>query len=134
MGDVALHLRGGTVVPMQHTPAGVTGDVRLSPVTLVVALPSGPAAGNTSLPPYALEETCEAAHQSHSEKLVSCGYLFMDSGEDIAMTADNSAQVNTADAAMRELKEPNMGAESPVIWHSTPDSVQKIRHALFTSC
>lgn len=76
----------------------VTGDVRMSPVTLIVALPTAATEQDTSLPPYALEETCEAARQSHSDKLVSCGYLFMDSGEDIAVTTDNSAQVSTADA------------------------------------
>jgi hypothetical protein len=95
MGDVALHLRGGTIVPMQQQhPAMVTRDVRLSPVTLVVALPSAREGIDTSLLPYAMEETCEAAHQSHSDKLVSCGYMFMDSGDDVTVTADNAVQVN----------------------------------------
>jgi hypothetical protein len=94
MGDVALHLRGGTIVPMQQQPAMVTRDVRLSPVTLVVALPSAASARDTSLHPYALEETCGAARQTHSDKLVSCGYMFMDSGDDITVTAQNSVQVS----------------------------------------
>ena len=38
MGHVGVHMRGGTILPMQQ-PALVTADVRASPLTLVVALP-----------------------------------------------------------------------------------------------
>ena len=38
LGHVAVHVRGGCVVPMQRA-APVTEDVRRSPLTLLVALP-----------------------------------------------------------------------------------------------
>jgi hypothetical protein len=80
---------------MQQQPALVTRDVRLSPVTLVVALPS--AADNASaVRAYALEESCNAARAQYHGKRVACGYLFMDSGDEIAVTADNSIQVRAS--------------------------------------
>lgn len=97
MGDVPLHIRGGTIVPMQQ-PGAVTRDVRLSPVTLVMALPPRPTRGGMDvdlgpLSPHALDEACGSAHLHNVGRLVSCGYLFMDSGEDVAITPDNSLQV-----------------------------------------
>lgn len=83
---------------MQHQPALVTRDVRLSPVTLVVALPSA-ADGASAVPAYALEESCNAARAQNLDKRVSCGYLFMDSGDETAVTANNSLQVRNADQA-----------------------------------
>jgi hypothetical protein len=84
-------------VPMQ-APAMVTGDVRLSPITLVVALPAqpssrGPVRSVGTLLPYAHEEACAAAYALHTGQLVSCGYVFMDSGEEVAVSSSNSLQV-----------------------------------------
>jgi hypothetical protein len=96
VGDIAVHYRGGSIVPMQQY-AAVTKDVRLSPITLVVALPSQPSNGRVStmspVPPYALDQTCVAAHARNAGQLVSCGFLYMDGGEDITVSADNSVQV-----------------------------------------
>lgn len=97
LGDVPLHLRGGTIVPMQTRPALVTRDVRTSPITLVVALASAPCTGPLGftgpLPPYVHEETCANAYSRHRGQLVSCGYVFMDGGEDLSFGTDNSVQV-----------------------------------------
>lgn len=86
---------------MQLQPALVARDVRLSPITLVVALPSGSTAGDieTSMsggpvPAHALDEACNAARGMNADKLVSCGYVFMDSGDEIAVGTDNSMQVS----------------------------------------
>lgn len=96
VGDIAVHYRGGSIIPMQQY-APVTKDVRLSPITLVIALPAQPSTGSLSstgpLPPYALEQTCAAAHARSPGQLVSCGHLFMDGGEDISVSTDNSVQV-----------------------------------------
>jgi hypothetical protein len=96
VGDIAVHYRGGSIVPMQQY-AAVTKDVRLSPITLVVALPSQPSNGRVStmspVPPYALEQTCAVAHARNADQLVSCGFLYMDGGEDITVSTDNSVQV-----------------------------------------
>lgn len=98
-GDIAVHYRGGSIIPMQQY-AVVTRDVRLSPVTLVIALPSTPSTGSVSgagpVPPFALEQTCAAAHARNPGQLVSCGFLFMDGGEDINVSKDNSVQVRWA--------------------------------------
>jgi hypothetical protein len=94
LGDVPLHLRGGTIVPMQKRPALVARDVRLSPLTLVVALPTSAATEAVGpVPAYALEETCNAARALNPGRRVACGNLFMDSGDDIAVSTDNSVQV-----------------------------------------
>ena len=47
LGSVGLHYRGGSIVPLQRY-ANVTRDVRFSPITLLVALPSAVHAGNGS--------------------------------------------------------------------------------------
>lgn len=94
LGDVPLHLRGGTIVPMQKRPALVARDVRLLPVTLVVALPSAASIEAVGpVPAYALEESCNAARAQNLGRRVACGNLFMDSGEDLAVSTDNSVQV-----------------------------------------
>ncbi|KAF6262828.1 glycosyl hydrolases family 31-domain-containing protein [Scenedesmus sp. NREL 46B-D3] len=96
VGDIAVHYRGGTVVPLQQ-PALVTRDVRVSPVTLVVALPSSTAAEDAAaggVAPYAAEEFCRGFRQQHADRLVSCGMLFMDGEADAPeVTAENSVQV-----------------------------------------
>lgn len=96
VGDIAVHYRGGSIIPMQQY-APVTKDVRLSPITLVIALPAQPSTGSLtgggSVPPYALEQTCAAAHARSPGQLVSCGFLFMDGGDDINVSTDNSVQV-----------------------------------------
>lgn len=109
MGDVALHLRGGTIVPMQQQSALVARDVRLAPITLVVALPA-PAStqDKTSTPAYGLEEHCAGMRAFHPGKQVSCGYVFMDSGEDVSISPDTSVQVRES-AACTQI----MGFEGP---------------------
>lgn len=93
LGDIGVHYRGGSIIPLQQY-AAVTRDVRYNPVTLIVALPSAPAAESKSLPPYIHEEVCNAAHSSNPGSLVSCGVLFMDSVEDVTViSAVNSVQV-----------------------------------------
>lgn len=96
LGDVPLHLRGGAIVPMQQ-PAMVTRDVRLSPITLVVAMPSQPCTGPLGFsgpsPPYVQEEACANVYSRNRGNLVSCGYVFMDNGEDLDISADNTLQV-----------------------------------------
>ena len=95
-GDIAVHYRGGSIIPMQQY-AAVTKDMRLSPITLVVVLPSQASTGRVTgagpVPPYALESTCAATHARNAGSLVSCGFLFMDGGEDISVSTDNSVQV-----------------------------------------
>lgn len=95
VGDIAIHYRGGSIIPMQQY-APVTRDVRLSPITLVILLPAQPSAGGPGgpVPPYALEPTCAAVHARNTGKLVSCGFLFMDGGEDITVSPENSVQVS----------------------------------------
>lgn len=83
-------------MPMQE-PALITRDVRLSPITLVVAMPSQPCTGplgfSGPLPPYVHEESCANVYSRNRGTLVSCGYIFMDSGEDVDISVDNSMQV-----------------------------------------
>jgi hypothetical protein len=78
-------------------PALITRDVRLSPITLVVAMPAQPCTGplgfSGPLPPYVHEEACANVYSRNRGTLVSCGYVFMDSGEDLDISADNSLQV-----------------------------------------
>jgi hypothetical protein len=106
-GDIAVHLRGGTIVPMQE-PALVTRDVRLSPITLVVALPAPRQASSASsavgaLPPYSQDEACAGAYSRSPDQLVSCGYIFMDSGEELQVTRDNSIQVSMSAGCGEDL-------------------------------
>lgn len=93
LGDIAVHYRGGSIIPLQQY-APVTRDVRHSPVTLVVALPASSVGASSSLPPYLDEEVCNTAHSSNSGSLVACGVLFMDSEEDAPLvSANNTVQV-----------------------------------------
>eukprot|EP00775_Hariotina_reticulata_P010096 gene10096-10252_t len=98
LGDIAIHYRGGTILPMQqYSP--ITKDIRFSPITLIVALPSKPSTGEAAaldrpLQPYALEDACAAAYKSSAGQLVSCGFLFADSEEDLPeASTENSVQV-----------------------------------------
>jgi hypothetical protein len=95
LGDIAVHYRGGAVIPMQPY-AKVTRDIRLAPVTLLVTLPAEPARKSEAagpLPPYAHEEVCTAARAENEGQLVSCGLLYMDKGDDLQVSADNTVQV-----------------------------------------
>lgn len=101
LGDIAVHLRGGAIVPMQQY-AAVTRDVRWSPVNLVVALPAaaaaavgtaaaakGAAAAAGLVLPYALDQQCAQARARHTDKLVSCGLLYADDDAPEASDADS---------------------------------------------
>ncbi|WIA20582.1 hypothetical protein OEZ85_004970 [Tetradesmus obliquus] len=95
LGDIAVHYRGGAVIPTQPY-AKVTRDIRLAPVTLLVTLPAEPAGKSEAagpLAPYAHEEVCAAAIEENEGQLVSCGLLYMDRGDDIQVSADNTVQV-----------------------------------------
>eukprot|EP00878_Enallax_costatus_P002700 GHUV01002888.1.p1 GENE.GHUV01002888.1~~GHUV01002888.1.p1 ORF type:complete len:873 (+),score=203.93 GHUV01002888.1:194-2812(+) len=97
LGEIGVHFRGGAVIPMQQY-AQVTRDIRLSAVTLVVTLPAEVATGTKGasgpLPPYYQEETCAAAHGKNAGQLVSCGVLYMDKGDNVLVTPDNTLQVS----------------------------------------
>lgn len=74
----------------------VTREVRLAPVSLLVTLPAEPAGKRGSagpIPPYAQEEVCAAAHARNAGQLVSCGLLYMDQGDNIEVTPENTVQV-----------------------------------------
>jgi hypothetical protein len=96
LGDIAVHLRGGAIVPMQQY-ALVTRDVRWSPVNLVVALPAAAApksktnAASGPVLPYAMEQQCADARSSNAGKLVSCGLLYADN-DSPQITDANSLQ------------------------------------------
>lgn len=93
LGDVAVHFRGGSVIPMQPY-ASLTKSVRYAPVTLVVTLPGHPSgAPGAPLPPFINEEACAAVHAAHPGQLVSCGLLFMDTEDDVDLTPANSLEV-----------------------------------------
>lgn len=87
-------------MPMQQ-PALRTRDVRLSPITLVVALPGHPSHGAkldmpfmpTALHPHALDKACINARRDDASKQVACGYLFMDGGADVSIASNNTMQV-----------------------------------------
>uniref|UniRef100_A0A383VTZ3 Maltase n=1 Tax=Tetradesmus obliquus TaxID=3088 RepID=A0A383VTZ3_TETOB len=98
VGDLAVHFRGGAVIPMQPY-ANVTRDVRYAPVTLIVTLPAQPSSGSQAaataqgpLPPHVLDEPCAAALARHAGQLVSCGLLYSD-GDAVKVSASNSLQV-----------------------------------------
>lgn len=105
LGDIAIHYRGGTILPLQeYSP--ITKDIRFSPITLVVALPSTLSSGDAAaaggpLPPHALEDVCAAAHRNNAGQRVSCGFLFADAEADLPeASTENSVQVwYTATAA-----------------------------------
>ncbi len=99
MGDIAVHYRGGSIIPTQPY-ANLTRVVRYTPVTLLVTLPAH-ASGTPGapLPPYAAEEACAAVHAAHAGQLVSCGVLFMDTPDDVDVTPGNSVEVRPRDVA-----------------------------------
>ncbi|WIA40775.1 hypothetical protein OEZ86_004455 [Tetradesmus obliquus] len=107
LGDIAVHYRGGTIVPLQQY-AAVTRDVRVSPVTLVVALPSGTAAEDAAagvVPPYSAAEFCRSSRRENADRLVACGVLFMDGEEDApVVTSDNSLQAQFAAVAASDAR------------------------------
>lgn len=94
MGDIAVHYRGGSIIPMQPY-ANLTKIVRYTPITLVVTLPAHPSGTpGAPLPPYHTEEACAAVHAAHPGQLVSCGVLFMDTPDDTDITPGNSVEVS----------------------------------------
>ena len=121
IGDVPLHVRGGSIVPMQRA-ASTTAEVRTSPVTLVVALehegakpPAAAAtpercqlssstgaaaqdmaaaeAGDDAEAAAAATSVAAAAAAGSGLRTVACGQLYMDDGE--------SLQVPPAAAALK---------------------------------
>lgn len=93
LGDVAVHYRGGSIIPVQPY-ANLTRIVRYTPVTLVVTIPAHPSGtAGAPLPPYANEEACAAVHAAHAGQFVSCGVMFMDTVDDTDITAGNSVEV-----------------------------------------
>jgi hypothetical protein len=99
LGELAVHYRGGAVIPMQPF-ANVTRDVRYAPVTLLVTLPAQPSAGSQAaataqgpLPPHVLDEPCAAALARDAGQLVSCGLLYSD-GDTLHVSQDNTVQVS----------------------------------------
>lgn len=128
LGDVAVHLRGGAIVPMQKY-APVTRDVRTSPVTLLVTLPAAPvqAATQTSspgpIPPYATEQHCASARISNVGKLVSCGLLYADTdSQDVADDEGLQAWFT----AVTE-KDSSSGVISSSVLSATPELKGKLR-------
>lgn len=133
LGDIAVHLRGGAIVPMQQS-ARVTRDVRLTPVTLVVTLPAEPVsqgalkqAGASSsagpVPPYALEPQCAAAREGNIGKLVSCGLLYADS--DAPEVSDNNS-LQAWFTAVTSIKGDSGFIESSVL-SAAPEIKDKLR-------
>lgn len=101
MGDVAVHYRGGSIIPTQPY-ANLTRVVRYTPVTLLVTIPAHPSGTpGAPLAPYATEEACAAVHAAHAGQLVSCGVLFMDTPDDVDITPGNSVEVSMPSGAPR---------------------------------
>lgn len=128
LGDIAVHLRGGAIVPMQKY-APVTRDVRTSPVTLVVTLPAAPvqaasqSASAGPIPPYASEQHCASARISNVGKLLSCGLLYADTdSKDVA--DDDSMQAWFT--AVTE-KDSSSGVISSSVLSATPELRGKLR-------
>lgn len=125
LGDIAVHLRGGAIVPMQQY-APVTRDVRASPVNLVVALPAVQAvSGTTNGPvlPYAMEQQCASARSSNPDKLVSCGLLYADN-DSPEVTDANSLQAWFT--AVTD-KEGDSGVISSTVTAASPELKDKLR-------
>lgn len=96
LGDIALHFRGGAIIPRQHY-ANVTRALRHTPVTLIVTLPEATVRAQQQrrqgpLAPYVKEPVCAEARQRHMDDLVSCGLLYQDS-DTIEVSKDNTVQV-----------------------------------------
>lgn len=104
LGDIPVNIRDGSIVPMQRY-ANTTKAVMQAPITLVVALRNSMAnATSNILAPYASEPTCAAAgynasnfnasnNASNSSGLVSCGFLYLDNGDNITAGGPDSLQV-----------------------------------------
>jgi hypothetical protein len=97
LGDVAVHYRGGAIIPMQRY-ANVTRDVRYTPVTLIVTLPlevsGAKRAGKAiqAVAPYADQAACAAVHAANAGRLVSCGLLYADR-DTVEVNSNNTVQV-----------------------------------------
>jgi hypothetical protein len=128
LGDIAVHLRGGAIVPMQKY-APVTRDVRTSPVTLVVTLPAAPvqAASQSAspglIPPYASEQHCASARISNVGKMVSCGLLYADT--DSQDVADDDS-LHAWFTAVTE-RDSSSGVISSSVLSATPELKGKLR-------
>eukprot|EP00879_Flechtneria_rotunda_P023144 GHRR01024469.1.p1 GENE.GHRR01024469.1~~GHRR01024469.1.p1 ORF type:complete len:558 (+),score=128.89 GHRR01024469.1:1351-3024(+) len=96
LGDIAVHYRGGTIIPLQQY-APVTPTIRYSPITLVVAVPSSTAGSTASssktTPPYALDPECSIVRTANPGSLVSCGVIFMDTEVDGPLQPDSYLEV-----------------------------------------
>ncbi|KAF6264757.1 glycosyl hydrolases family 31-domain-containing protein, partial [Scenedesmus sp. NREL 46B-D3] len=98
IGDIPLHLRGGSVLSLQQ-PASTTAAVRESPLTLLLALDKSGSEGSTGqelqgsttlqercstvVPADALMAAQGAGSSSSTMQLVGCGLLYMDAGDSI---------------------------------------------------
>jgi hypothetical protein len=129
LGDIAVHLRGGAVLPLQRY-APVTRDVRFSPITLLVTLPAAPASGagggaGAASQPYALEPECAAAHARNAGQLVSCGLLYADDD------AQDVTDATSVQAWLHATTEPDgrSGSVSSVVKAAAPQLQDKVRIA-----
>jgi hypothetical protein len=127
LGDIPVHYRGGTIVPLQqYTP--VTRDMRYTPVTLVVALPSSTAAEDAAagvVAPYAAEEFCRSSREQNADRLVACGMLFMDGEADApVVTSDNSVQAQFTAVAAADAR---TGSISSRVVSNSGDAAGKLR-------
>jgi len=126
LGDIAVHVRGGAILPMQEY-APVTRDMRWSPVTLLVTLPG--AAGSASdkgpgpVPPYALDEQCATVRNTHVDKLVSCGLLYADND------SQEAADTDSLQAWFRAItdKDGNSGVISSSVATASAELSEKLR-------
>jgi hypothetical protein len=127
LGEIPVHYRGGTVVPLQQY-APVTRDVRYSPVTLVVALPSSTAAEEAAagvVAPYHAEDFCRSAREQNADRLVACGVLFMDDEVDApVVTADNSLQAQFTAVAAADARS---GSISSRVLAAGGDAAEKLQ-------
>lgn len=92
MGHVAVHMMGGTILPMQQ-PALVTADVRASPLTLVIALPH-----MDPLPQFAHAARLQGTSDSSSMRWtipVAQQHNQLQSSQSRKMLASMQAQLNT---------------------------------------
>ncbi|KAF6253912.1 glycosyl hydrolases family 31-domain-containing protein [Scenedesmus sp. NREL 46B-D3] len=129
LGDVAVHYRGGAIIPTQRY-ANVTRRVRFSPVTLLVALPlevSGsqkPEAKTLQgAAPYAGQEACAAVHSANAGRLVSCGLLYSDR-DAVEVGSNNTVQVWYAAITSADGKQ---GGVSSSIKANAGDAAGKLR-------
>lgn len=132
LGDIAVHLRGGAIVPMQQY-APVTRDMRWSPVNLVVALPAAtattaPAGSPAAAPagpvlPYDLDQQCAQAREQNTDKLVSCGLLYAD---DDAPEASDANSLQAWFTALTD-KDGDSGTISSTVTAAAPQLSDRLR-------